>query len=63
MELLRRNEIFDPKAIRDALLGKLATTLREMAANTSGLRRMLDVLLVARPELLREAQKQAFATH
>ena len=68
LALLSRDDVFDPRALRQALLGKLAATLRElqldeMADDAAGLRRMLNVLLVARPELLREAKKKALAIH
>ncbi len=67
-KILQRDEVFDARELRFALLRKLAATLREMgmdeAANDEDkLRHMLNVILTAQPELLYEAQKEALASN
>jgi superfamily II DNA or RNA helicase len=67
-KILQRDEVFDPRELRFALLRKLAATLKEMgmdeaAADATKLRHMLNVILTAHPELLYEAQKQALAAN
>ncbi len=66
--ILQRDEVFDPRELRFALLRKLAATLREMgmdeaAGDADKLRHMLNVILTAHPELLYEAQKQALSAN
>lgn len=67
-KILQRDEVFDARELRFALLRKLATTLGEMgmdetAADADKLRHMLNVILTAHPELLYEAQKEALAAN
>ncbi len=67
-KILQRDEVFDARELRFALLRKLAATLREMGMDTEAndedkLRHMLNVILTAQPELLYEAQKEALATN
>ena len=67
-KILQRDEVFDARELRFALLRKLAATLREMgmdenAADADKLRHMLNVILTAHPELLYEAQKEALAAN
>ncbi len=64
---LTRNESFDPRELRRALLRKLGDTLREMgldeAHDKEKVSHMLNVILACHPELLHEAQKAALAAH
>ncbi len=64
---LTRNESFDPRELRRALLRKLGDTLREMgldeAHDREKVSHMLHVILACHPELLHEAQKAALAAH
>lgn len=67
-KVLQRDEVFDARELRFALLRKLAATLREMgmdetADDADKLRHMLNVILTAHPELLYEAQKEALAAN
>jgi superfamily II DNA or RNA helicase len=66
-KVLTKNESFDARELRRALLQKLKATLRELAMDQADddnqVRHMLDVILCARPELLYEAEKRALATH
>lgn len=67
-KILQRDEVFDARELRFALLKKLAATLREMgmdetAEDADKLRHMLNVILTAQPELLYEAQKEALAAN
>lgn len=67
-KILQRDEVFDARELRFALLRKLAATLREMgmdetADDADKLRHMLNVILTAHPELLYEAQKEALAAN
>ena len=68
LRVLTRNETFDPRELRRALLRKLAATLREdglteIAGDAEQVATMLDVILATHPELLYEAQKAAVAEH
>lgn len=66
-KVLTKNESFDPRELRRALLRKLKTTLKELALDQADdneqAAHMLNVILCARPELLYQAQKAALATH
>ncbi len=67
-KILQRDEVFDARELRFALLRKLAATLRETgmdetADDADKLRHMLNVILTAHPELLYEAQKEALAAN
>jgi hypothetical protein len=66
-KVLTKNESFDARELRRALLRKLKATLREFALDQADdddkVRHMLDVILCSRPELLYNAQKAALATH
>lgn len=67
-KVLQRDEVFDARELRFALLRKLAATLREMgmdetADDAGKLRHTLNVILAAHPELLHQAQKEALATN
>jgi len=66
-KVLTKNESFDARELRRALLRKLKATLRELAMDQADdddqVRHMLDVILCARPDLLHNAQKAALATH
>ena len=68
LKVLMRNQAFDPRELRRALLRKLKSTLLELGLdevqNEEGkLVHMLNVILSCQPELLYEAQKAALATH
>jgi superfamily II DNA or RNA helicase len=67
LKVLTKNESFDARELRRALLRKLKATLRELAMNQAEddeqVRHMLNVILCARPELLHNAQKAALARH
>jgi len=66
-KVLTKNESFDPRELRRALLRKLKATLKELALDQADddeqVSHMLNVILCARPELLYAAQKAALATH
>jgi type III restriction enzyme len=66
-KVLTKNESFDARELRRALLRKLTATLKELAMDQAGddeqVKHMLNVVLCARPELLYNAQKAALATH
>jgi type III restriction enzyme len=66
-KVLTKNESFDARELRRALLRKLKATLREFALDQADdddkVRHMLDVILCSRPELLYHAQKTALAKH
>jgi hypothetical protein len=66
-KVLTRNESFDPRELRRALLRKLTGTLKELALdqaeNDEQVKHMLNVILCARPDLLYMAQKTALAAH
>lgn len=65
--VLKRNETFDPKELKSALLRKLEMVMREEAmaeaADPEKVAHFLDVILATHPELLYEAQKAAHAIH
>ena len=68
LRVLTKNETFDPRELRRALLRKLKATLREeglteVADDDEHAAAMLDVILATHPELLHEAQKAALAAH
>jgi type III restriction enzyme len=67
LKVLTKNEAFDARALRQALLQKLKATLSELAMdeadNDLQVRHMLNVILSARPDLLYRAQKEALAAH
>lgn len=67
LRVLTKNESFDPRELRRALLRKLKSTMTEMAIDEVNddehVRRMLDVILCTQPDLLHNAQKAALATH
>lgn len=66
-KVLIKNESFDARELRRALLRKLKATLRELAMDQAEddqqVAHMLNVILCARPELLYTAQKTALAKH
>ncbi len=66
-KVLTRNETFDSRELRRALLRKVKGTLQEIGlddANDDGkIGHLLNVLLTAHPQLLAEAQKEALAHH
>ena len=66
-KVLTKNESFDARELRRALLRKLKATLKELALDQADddeqVTHMLNVILCARPELLHQAQKTALATH
>jgi type III restriction enzyme len=67
-KVLQEGGIFDARELRFALLRKVATTLKEwghvaIAADADKVLHMLNVILLSRPELLREAKKAAQAQH
>lgn len=65
--MLTKNESFDARELRRALLRKLKLNLKELALDQADddeqVSHMLNVILCARPELLYAAQKAALATH
>ncbi len=67
LKVLTKNEAFDARALRQALLRKLKANLRELAMDEADddeqVRHMLNVILSARPDLLFNAQKAALAAH
>lgn len=67
LKVLTKNESFDARELRRALLRKLRATLQELAMDEADdeeqVRHMLNVILCARPDLLQKAQKAALATH
>ncbi len=67
LKALTRNEAFDARELRQALLRKLSGTLREMgldqAQDPEKVGHMLNVILACHPELLHHAQKAALAAH
>ena len=66
-KILTKNESFDARELRRALLKKLKSTLRELAMDQADddeqVAHMLNVILCARPEILYTAQKTALAKH
>ena len=66
-KVLTKNESFDARELRRALLRKLKSTLRELAMEQADddtrVIHMLNVILCARPDLLYAAQKAALAKH
>jgi type III restriction enzyme len=67
-KVLQEGGIFDARELRFALLRKVAATLKEwsfveMAADADKVLHMLNVILLGRPEVLREAKKAAQAQH
>jgi superfamily II DNA or RNA helicase len=66
-KVLTKNQDFDARELRMALLQKLKITMMELAmdqaSDPSEVARMLNVLLCARPEVLYSAQKAALAAH
>lgn len=66
-KVLIKNESFDARELRRALLRKLKTNLKELALdqadNDDQASHMLNVILCARPEILYQAQKAALATN
>jgi type III restriction enzyme len=67
LKILTKNESFDARELRRALLRKLKATLLELAMDEADdeekVRHMLNVILCGRPDLLYTAQKAALATH
>lgn len=67
LKVIMKNETFDSRELRRALLRKLKATLSEMAMDESEdeekLSDMLNVILCGHPELLYAAQKAALARH
>jgi type III restriction enzyme len=67
LKVLTRNETFDSRELRRALLRKLKGTLREIGLDEGEederVGHLLNVILTAHPELLYEAQKEALALH
>ena len=66
-KVLTKNQSFDARELRRALLRKLKATLRELALDQAEhdeqISHMLNVILCARPELLYQAQKASLAMH
>jgi hypothetical protein len=66
-KVMTKNETFDARELRHALLRKLKATLKELAMDQADddeqVKHMLNVILCARPEILYNAQKSALATH
>jgi len=66
-KVLTKNESFDARELRRALLRKLKANLKELALDQAEddeqVSHMLNVILCARPELLYQAQKAALATN
>ncbi len=66
-KVLTKNESFDARELRRALLKKLKATLSELAMDEASdnkqVAHMLNVILCARPDLLVQAQKAALAKH
>jgi type III restriction enzyme len=66
-KVLTKNESFDARELRRALLRKLQATLKELALDQADDKEqashMLNVILCARPDLLHQAQKAALATN
>jgi type III restriction enzyme len=67
LKVLTKNEAFDARELKRALLRKLKATLTELAMDQGDddeqVLHMLNVILAARPELLYKAQKEALAAH
>ena len=68
LNVLTKNETFDPRELRRALLRKLKAKLMELGLDEvehdeDKLAHMLNVILACQPELLYEAQKAALAVH
>ena len=67
LKVLTRNDVFDCRELRRALIRKLKAVLRELAMdeaeNDDKVSHMLNVILCGHPELLFEAQKAALAAH
>jgi hypothetical protein len=67
LKVLTKNESFDARELRRALLRKLRATLLELAMDEADddekVCHMLNVILCGRPDLLYNAQKAALATH
>ncbi len=66
-KVLTKNDSFDARELRLALLRKLKSTMGELAMDQADdddqLSHMLNVILCARPDLLYTAQKAAIAKH
>lgn len=67
LRVLTKNETFDSRELRRALLRKLKGTLREVGLDEGEedekVGHLLNVILTGHPELLYEAQKEALAHH
>jgi type III restriction enzyme len=67
LRVMMKNDTFDPRELRRALVRRLKVTLRELAMdqadNDEQVDHMLDVILCGHPELLVAAQKAALAAH
>ncbi len=67
LKVLTKNESFDARELRRALLRKLKATLQELAMDQADddeqVSHMLNVILSARRDLLHVAQKAALAAH
>ena len=67
LKVLTKNESFDARELRRALLKKLKATLVELkmdqAEDDDAVAKMLNVIICARPDLLYTAQKAALAKH
>ena len=67
LTVLTKNETFDSRELRRALLRKLKATLREVGLDEGEddekVGHLLNVILTGHPELLYEAQKEALAHH
>lgn len=67
LKVLTKNDVFDSRELRRALIRKLKATLRELAMDEADdddkVSHMLNVILCGHPELLFAAQKAALATH
>jgi type III restriction enzyme len=67
IKVLQKNESFDPRELRRALLRKLTATVTELglpgADNPESVSHMLNVILCGNPQLLHDAQKEALSAH
>jgi hypothetical protein len=67
LKVLTKNDVFDSRELRRALIRKLKATLRELAMDEANddekVSHMLNVILCGHPELLFAAQKGALGTH
>lgn len=67
IKVLQKNDAFDPRELRQALLRKLKATMKEIglpdADDAHHISHMLNVILTGNPQLLYDAQKEALSAH